>query len=240
MISVYLSDLPQVPVKQKYRTEHQKGLELLSYGLKEMYQLDFSAEQLPNQIEKGEYGKTYLREHPKIHFNISHCEGMAVCAFADTEIGVDAEKKDEVNEKIFRRVFTSSEQELLKSRKENEEEYRESFYRLWTLKESRIKQNGSGMSMPLTDFSFTFEEWNTFSEKREKNETTVLVFENLRKEGSTQEKINSDRTECVSLSEVQCTEPDLQFKQYRIAGDWIIAICVEQKCDTQLIKIRYL
>lgn len=265
MISVYVSELPQVPVKEKYRTEHQKGLELLSYGLKELYQLDISAKQLPDQIEKGTYGKTYLREHPQIHFNISHCDGMAVCAFAEVEIGADAEKKDEVNEKIFRRVFTQSEQELLKSRKENEEEYRESFYRLWTLKESRIKQNGSGMSMSLTDFSFEF----TSGDKPEQGEfpdTVKFVFkdsraclknltestfeiyagenvESIRENTSGQEwtqEHSENKYECTALSEVQSTEPELQFLQYRIAEEWILALCVEKRYKVTLVRIEYL
>lgn len=231
MISVYLSDLPKVPVKEKYRTEHQRGLELLSFGLQEIYQLNLSAEQLPDQVEKGTYGKIWLREHPKIHFNISHCEGMAVCAFADSEIGADMEKTDEVNEKIFRRVFTQSEQELLKSRKENEKEYRESFYRLWTLKESRIKQNGLGMSMPLTDFSFEFAAEDSPLQNRASN-AVKFVFVDFRETKSGKDKgQRENRTECTALSEVQSTEPELKFLQYRIADDWILSLCVENELN---------
>ena len=111
MIHIYIMYLPISEKNdgnrtgQKHRTEHKAGTELLAVGLRELYGMELNRAGL----SYGQHGKPYLRNHPEIHFNISHCEGLAVCVFSDTE-------------KLFRRYLTEQSRNFFfgtKQRKKN-------------------------------------------------------------------------------------------------------------------------
>lgn len=154
MITIDLAHYTDCPAKEKYRTEHQLGLLLLSGGLKERFGLFISPEELPEKLTKNDYGKPFLKDAPHIHFNISHCDGLVACAIAPEPIGIDIEKIHPFRDSILRKVLTPDEKAFLDTFREMPDRYTEVFYRFWTLKECRIKQSGMGLSMPLTDFSF--------------------------------------------------------------------------------------
>lgn len=110
------------------------------------------------QFQVNEFGKPSIDPKfldARIRFNLSHCDGLLICGVTvDCEIGVDCENSDRKVEieQLATRVFSQSEQEYFHSvpaagRKET-------FFRLWTLKESYIKARGIGMSLPLQHFSF--------------------------------------------------------------------------------------
>ena len=129
MIHIYIMYLPISEKNdgnrtgQKHRTEHEAGTELLAVGLRELYGMELNRAGL----SYGQHGKPYLRNHPEIHFNISHCEGLAVCVFSDTETGVDVERIREVKEKVIPKVLDRAEQELLFWNKAEKEKYKEIF-----------------------------------------------------------------------------------------------------------------
>ncbi len=106
MIHIYIMYLPISEKNdgnrtgQKHRTEHEAGTELLAVGLRELYGMEMNTS-VRAGLSYGQHGKPYLRNHPEIHFNISHCEGLAVCVFSDTETGVDVERIREVKEKSY-------------------------------------------------------------------------------------------------------------------------------------------
>lgn len=157
MITIYLKHYENCPLNQKHKTEHELGLSLLSQGLSELHQLNITPDELPSHIGFSGNQKPYLSTHPKIHFNISHCDGLVACAFSDSPVGVDIEKIGRFNDHILRKLLTDEEKIFLESLKNNKEKYEEFFYRFWTLKESRIKHSGLGLAMPLTDFTFKFD-----------------------------------------------------------------------------------
>ncbi len=154
MVKIYTAGYGKVPCNKKYSVEHQLGLSLLAQGLAEVCQIQVSQKELEDMITVGDYGKPYFKEYPDIHFNISHCDGMVVCALSDSPVGIDVENIGEVKDHILPKVLTPGEQEFLFQYRQDTEKYKELFYRFWTLKESRIKQNGCGFTMPLTDISF--------------------------------------------------------------------------------------
>lgn len=137
--------------------EHNIGLALLSHGLQELYQITLPQDRISEHIQFGEHGKPFLTGYPDIHFNISNCDGLVVCALDTQPIGVDAEKPRRCPESVFRRLFTEEERVFFESVATTEELRREWFLRFWTLKESRIKQSGHGLFMPLNSFSFSFD-----------------------------------------------------------------------------------
>jgi len=101
----------------------------------------------------GKHGKPYIKNRPKIFFNLSHCRGMAVCAIADREIGVDAELIRPYNGKAARRVFSENEIKYVSESPDSAE----AFFRLWTLKEALGKAVGTGIFRGLKEYEFTYE-----------------------------------------------------------------------------------
>ncbi|WP_211750153.1 4'-phosphopantetheinyl transferase superfamily protein [Paenibacillus sp. Marseille-Q4541] len=104
------------------------------------------------------YGKPELAKYPAYHYNISHSGDWVVSAFDNNLVGVDIEKIAPIEMSIAERFFSPSEVNLLWNQKE--EQRQSFFYDLWTLKESYIKAEGAGLSIPLNSFSFEFQEHN--------------------------------------------------------------------------------
>jgi len=159
-----------------HQAEHRAGLTLLAAGLSELYGTAAPPEALEEMLGKGARGKPYL---PGIHFNISHCEGLAVCAFAAGEVGVDVEKPAPFSPRLPGKVLTAEERGLLERWGTDERKRQELFFRLWTLKESLIKHSGEGLSRPLDGFSFQFPSYPDIGEIRCSQEGLCFAQENV-------------------------------------------------------------
>jgi 4'-phosphopantetheinyl transferase len=97
-----------------------------------------------SRIEFTKYGKPFIRE--PFNFNISHCEGNVICAITKNgSIGVDIELPKELNIEDFINTMTLSQLRLIR----NSKNPLKSFYKLWVAKESIIKADGRGLSIPL-------------------------------------------------------------------------------------------
>lgn len=102
------------------------------------------------RIEKMEHGKPYLPDYPNIHFNLSHCKGLLVCAFSDSEIGIDAELIRPYNGRAAKRIFSPQEIETTEMSVTPDE----TFFRFWTLKEALGKNLGTGLFSSLSEVAF--------------------------------------------------------------------------------------
>jgi 4'-phosphopantetheinyl transferase len=93
-----------------------------------------------------------------VRFNLSHAEGVVVCAVAEADVGVDVEKVDERRTEpgIWEHYFAPVEVAALSALPEAAR--CERFFRYWTLKEAYIKARGLGLSIPLQDFWFRLDE----------------------------------------------------------------------------------
>lgn len=106
-----------------------------------------------NQMEFGqnEYGKPFLKGYPVFHYNISHAGNWVICAVSSQPIGVDIEEIKPIDLEIAKRYFARSEYNSIIS---NPADRRQTiFYHFWTAKESYIKYDGRGLSIPLNSFS---------------------------------------------------------------------------------------
>ncbi len=157
MITLYYCYYETVPQKEKRSREHQLGRSLLSLGLSRLYSISIPPEQIDACLSVNAHEKPYFQDYPQIHFNISHCDRLVACGFSDRELGVDVEDIGPFRESIFRRVLTPGEKDFLLQFQADQQKYQEYFYRFWTLKESRIKEAGLGLAMPMTGFSFTID-----------------------------------------------------------------------------------
>lgn len=90
-----------------------------------------------------------------IFFNISHSDDQLLVGFSNSEIGVDIERVNStVNfERIGKNHF--SEVEVNKIMEFTEDERADTFFEIWTKKESVIKGIGKGLGIPLQDFNIT-------------------------------------------------------------------------------------
>jgi len=104
----------------------------------------------------GTEGKPRLTESPsgpKLSFNVTHCEDLALCVvFGGEELGVDLERVDtevEVQE-IAELFFTTAEVSAIDAMPPKLRHVR--FFELWTGKEAYVKALGHGLSVPLNEF----------------------------------------------------------------------------------------
>ncbi len=95
-------------------------------------------------------GKPYLKDYPGIFFNFSHCKFGVVCAISKQEIGVDIQNISQYNPKVLSQVLNLREQEMV----ENSSCPEETFFMLWTLKESYLKAIGTGLTKSMKTITF--------------------------------------------------------------------------------------
>lgn len=101
---------------------------------------------------RNSYGKPSLSHHSNVQFNVSHSgDWIALISGGTVELGVDVEKIAPIDMQIAERFFSASESQFLAAKPT--EMQGETFYRLWTLKESYIKAVGMGLSIPLDSFA---------------------------------------------------------------------------------------
>lgn len=102
------------------------------------------------------YSENGKPEIEGVYFNLSHSNGIAVCAVSSKAVGCDVEKIAALKGNIAQRFFCESENAYLNQFEGMEQE--EEFFRLWTMKESYMKMTGEGMRLPLNCFEFRMEE----------------------------------------------------------------------------------
>ena len=85
------------------------------------------------------HGKPYFTED--IHFSISHSGEYVAIAFNDDEIGIDIEKKKQINRKLLNKAASKTE-----SINFNFENFDDEFLKMWTIKEAYFKYIGTGIT----------------------------------------------------------------------------------------------
>lgn len=93
------------------------------------------------------------QNQPNLRFSLSHCR--TACAIVITRgrnCGIDIEdykrKVDYI--KVAAKMFTGDEVELIR----NTDDQRNTFFRLWTLREARAKATGTGLANSAREFGF--------------------------------------------------------------------------------------
>ena len=100
----------------------------------------------------GANGKPAMEGGPE--FNLSHSGDLAALAISrDGPVGVDVERRREIEDAVARHHFSPAEYSALSGL--SGADWLDGFYRCWTRKEAVIKTNGLGLSMPLDSFDVT-------------------------------------------------------------------------------------
>ena len=152
----------------KYKFDKDKRLSLGAGILLKKALEDIGIDYEKEETAEYKNKKPYLKNHPEVHFNLSHSGNRVMCAVSANPIGCDVELIEKIDLNVAKRFFSETEYDYL-SGKNTEEEKTVSFYRIWTLKESYVKALGEGLSIPLNAFDIVFEneivckiEGNTF------------------------------------------------------------------------------
>lgn len=151
MIWIYHTYFEPDSSVSKRATEHEQGIKLLCRALEERYGI---SREKGGELEilKGAHGKPYLKDYPRIHYNISHCRGLAAVAVGDSPVGIDVERVRPYRETLPEKVLSKA--ELRQMEAAGKDGKTELFFRFWTLKESYVKAEGCGITVPLKEISF--------------------------------------------------------------------------------------
>ena len=123
----------------------------------------------------GPFGKPYLVNHPDLYFNLSHCEGRALCVLSTVPCGCDVERIGRGSQALADRFFAEEERSYLHSLSPGSV-WQEGFTQIWTRKESFLKATGQGISVKLNSFSVLSPVPDTqFLERREDEKTFSSV-----------------------------------------------------------------
>lgn len=97
------------------------------------------------KLQTNRYGKPYIDQH--IFFNLSHSGRYVMCVFHTEEAGIDIEEILPTDIHDFNSFFSEQEKKHIHSAPQP----LKAFFRLWTIKESVIKAEGKGLSIPLQE-----------------------------------------------------------------------------------------
>lgn len=138
---------------KKYHFEEDKKRSIIAeLLLRHSLKKDFGITREQVQFTKNSFGKPMLKNFEQIYFNLAHSGDWVVCGVSDVPIGIDVEIIKSIDLEIAKTFFSSDEyKDIIKQPKEEQITY---FYELWTLKESYVKAEGKGLSIPLNSFSF--------------------------------------------------------------------------------------
>jgi len=92
-------------------------------------------------FEYGNFGKPFIKNHPEIHFNISHCRDAVICVLSNNPVGVDIESIHEYDKSLVNYTMNVQEQNIITKSIHPDIE----FIRFWTKKEAVLKCSGIGL-----------------------------------------------------------------------------------------------
>ena len=96
----------------------------------------------------NEHGKPFLKDHPEVHFNLSHCPGAALCVVAPAPVGCDIEAVPRrLDMELCAHVCSDAEISAILAHPAPAL----AFIRLWTRKEAFLKYTGEGLSGNLKE-----------------------------------------------------------------------------------------
>ena len=130
----------------RYRRELDQRLSLAAFLLlQQALRTEYGLQEIP-EFTFGTHGKPMLKEHPEIHFNLSHCSQAALCVVSSQPVGCDVESvPDELDMDVCRHCFNEAEiNHILHS-----DHPTLAFTTLWTKKEAFLKLTGEGLTNNL-------------------------------------------------------------------------------------------
>jgi len=133
-------------------SHRRQAYQLLERGAAEVWNITF----LP-PISHDDRGKPFFSTFSDHHFNLSHSGPLALCALDDSPVGVDIQIIKEWRSALPARICSPEELRWL----EGDKDFWHRFTLLWTLKECRVKQSGTGLTHPISKIKVPLPTENT-------------------------------------------------------------------------------
>lgn len=115
--------------------------------LKKLWTQQFNEPLALDQLQSTPYRRPFVPNH-KADFNISHAGNYVVCVLhPSARIGIDIEMRKKVDFGDFTQTMNADQWDEINSSGDPEAK----FFKYWCIKESVIKADGRGLSIPLTD-----------------------------------------------------------------------------------------
>ena len=161
---VYIARL-SLYTAEDLRTEYEKiRARFISVGLRRIAHRDenllgrLMLDKAMQSLSAGDYTVEYrgndkpvLINGNGLYFNISHSGDYVALALSDREVGCDIQEIRPYSPRVAKRNYCEKETEFI----ENSDNKDESFIRLWALKESVLKFDGSGIAGGLSNYDFS-------------------------------------------------------------------------------------
>ena len=138
-----INSLPEWRREQALRYKQLQGRKECAIGYVELLRglrERFDINEMPAFAYK-EHGKPYLKEHPDIHFSISHCKEAVGCFVSNRPCGLDIERIRTAKPDLVRHTMSPEEAEGIFSNPFPDV----AFTRIWTQKEAVLKLKGTGI-----------------------------------------------------------------------------------------------
>ena len=138
-----INSLPEWRREQALRYKQLQGRKECAIGYVELLRglrERFNINEMPAFAYK-EHGKPYLKEHPDIHFSISHCKEAVGCFVSNRPCGLDIERIRAAKPDLVRHTMSPEEAEGIFSNPFPDV----AFTRIWTQKEAVLKLKGTGI-----------------------------------------------------------------------------------------------
>ena len=118
----------------------------LEQYLKESHKISQNID--PDIRKKESHGKPFFGNYKDVFHNVSHSGNWWVCAYGESEIGLDLQQNGRNDKmKLARRFFHPMECAWLSGKESSQ------FYRVWAYNESYLKFTGEGLARDLRSFS---------------------------------------------------------------------------------------
>ena len=101
----------------------------------------------PFRFGYNEHGKPFLKDYPKVHFNLSHCKNGIAVVVCDQPVGIDIESYRQASDSLLKYTMNEEEQRIIH---ESDDPIR-TFTEYWTKKEAVFKLRGTGITKGLHD-----------------------------------------------------------------------------------------
>ena len=144
-IKIYLYRYEDIPLDILLSSKYISPLERISF---DKYSNEaVKKEKIASSILKNKYiGDYYLSETGKPlsndkYFNISHSHGYIALVIDSVPVGIDIEKMRKVDEGLINYISNEEEKQYIHDE--------ESFFEIWTNKESLVKANGFGIKQKV-------------------------------------------------------------------------------------------
>jgi 4'-phosphopantetheinyl transferase len=146
-----LLDQDELAIAERFKHSDLKIRYIICHGiLRQLLAKHLNQSAADLDIEKTEFGKPFLPDHPDTSFNMSHSgDSLAVAISSQYQLGIDVERYKSRHswQGLVKKCFAPEEADYWYSLDKTERSH--AFYQFWVKKEAFVKAVGKGITLGL-------------------------------------------------------------------------------------------